>query len=76
MDFATSLIACFGVGAAVGGIGGGFVGGWLYRRDKRVFFIYQAVATISGAFLLRWLLHDGECICMYVYICVCMCMCV
>jgi len=59
MDLATSLIACFGIGSAVGGIGGGVVGGWLYRRDRRIFFLYQSLATIFGALILRWLLTEG-----------------
>jgi MFS family permease len=56
---ATSMIGCFGIGAAIGGIGGGFVGGYLYRMDKRYMTIFIAITTIVGGFFTQNLLNSS-----------------
>jgi len=59
MDFATTLIACFGAGAAIGGIGGGYLGGWLYKRDKKAFCLFIGITVVGAGAVMWWLVRHG-----------------
>jgi len=60
MDVATSLMAAFGAGAAIGGIGGGLVGTELYKRpSKKLFCVFIGVATILGGLGTKWMIRNG-----------------
>jgi len=56
MPEATSLIAVFGIGAAVGGLFGGFVGARLYSQSRALLPAFMGVTMAMSALLLRELL--------------------
>jgi len=56
MPQATSLIAVFGTGAAVGGLFGGFVGAKFYSFHRALLPLFMGVTTITSALFLQQLL--------------------
>ena len=56
MNQATSLIAMFGAGAAVGGLLGGFIGGKLYAMNRSFLPVFMGVTMSISALLLRELI--------------------
>jgi MFS family permease len=56
MQQATSLIAVFGVGAALGGVFGGLLGARMYAMNKMFLPIFMGVTLASSAVLMKELL--------------------
>eukprot|EP01034_Spumella_vulgaris_P021592 gene21592-27630_t len=56
MQQATSLIAVFGVGAALGGVFGGLLGARMYAMNKMFLPIFMGVTLASSALLMKELL--------------------
>eukprot|EP00596_Hydrurales_sp_CCMP1899_P007426 CAMPEP_0119054182 /NCGR_PEP_ID=MMETSP1177-20130426/74901_1 /TAXON_ID=2985 /ORGANISM="Ochromonas sp, Strain CCMP1899" /LENGTH=182 /DNA_ID=CAMNT_0007034335 /DNA_START=1135 /DNA_END=1680 /DNA_ORIENTATION=- len=57
MQEATSLIAVFGAGAAVGGLAGGFLGGKLYAMNKAYLPLFMGITMAVSALLLKELME-------------------
>jgi predicted MFS family arabinose efflux permease len=53
---ATSLIAIFGAGAAVGGIGGGILGTYLYSLSKWYLPVFMGTTLITAAIVMQFVL--------------------
>lgn len=58
VEQATLLVSLFGVGSAVGGIGGGLVGQCTYRRNKRLLPVVMAASTGLGVFPMLVLVNS------------------
>jgi len=56
MPQATSLIAVFGTGAAIGGLFGGFIGAKFYSFHRSLLPLFMGITTITSAFFLQQLL--------------------
>ena len=54
---ATSLIAVFGAGAGLGGVGGGALGNYLYSISKANLPIFMGLTSIGSAFTMQLALH-------------------
>lgn len=57
MQEATSLIALFGCGAAMGGLCGGFVGARIYSWHKAMLPVFMGITLASASLLLQALLR-------------------
>ncbi len=51
LNTATTVLAFFGLGNILGIVGGGFIGGALYRRSPRLVPIFSGLTTILGMIL-------------------------
>jgi MFS family permease len=56
MQQATSLIAVFGIGAALGGVFGGLLGARMYAMNKMFLPVFMGVTLASSALLMKELL--------------------
>lgn len=56
MEHATLVVTMFGLGAALGGVGGGILGQYLYNKRRELLPLYMGGCTILGVLPMRYLL--------------------
>ena len=68
VEQATLLVSLFGVGSAVGGIGGGLVGQYTYKRNKRLLPVVMALSTILGVLPMLVLINSSYASTLYIFV--------
>ena len=68
VEQATLLVSLFGVGSAVGGIGGGLVGQYTYKRNKRLLPVVMALSTILGVLPMLVLINSSYASTFYIFL--------
>ena len=73
MEAATTFVAVFGLGCAVGSIGGGYLGQVTSAIDRRLMPVFMAVSTLLGILPMLALIncefhHAGLLPCLYAFL--------